>query len=142
VQEALGIVIFVVVIVAAIIAVASLAHRDELYDQIGRGGLSIRDDPAPRPEPQAGSPAHRAEQEAEVRQMVQARSDRRVRQGKEALDVEAEVERLLRPGPVADAGLRAEVRQLVVARNERRARQGKPPLDVEAEVERQLRDLA
>jgi hypothetical protein len=143
VQDALGIVIFAVVIIAALVAVASLANRDELYDQIGRGGLSIRDDPAPRPEPQAGSPAHRAEQEEEVRQMVQARSDRRERQGKDALDVDAEVERILRPSaPVADAGLRAEVRQLVVARNERRARQGKPPLDVEAEVERQLRDLA
>jgi hypothetical protein len=143
VQEALGIIIFVVVIVAAIAAVASLAHRDELYDQIGRGGLSIRDDPAPRPAPQVGSPAHHAEQEEEVRQMVQARSDRRVRRGDPPLDVDAEVEKLLQPAaPVADAGLRAEVRQLVVARNERRARQGKPPLDVDAEVERQLRDLA
>src|SRR5919107_1549341 len=96
-QEALGIVIFIVVIVAAILAVASLAGRDELYDQIGRGGLSIRDDPAPRPAPQAGSPAARAEQEEEGRQMVQARSARLVRQGKEALDVDAEVARTLRP---------------------------------------------
>src|SRR3954463_820451 len=74
VQEALGIVIFIVVIVAAIAAVATLANRDELYDQIGRGGLSIRDDPAPRPAPQVGSPAHPAEQEEGGRQTAPGRA--------------------------------------------------------------------
>ena len=66
-----------------------------------------------------------------------------------ALDVDAEVERLMALDPAAqpeadqqDAALREEVRQLVVARNERRAARGEPPLDVEAEVDRQLRDLA
>ena len=40
-QEALGIVIFVVVGVSAVIAVISLFGRSRLYDDIGRGGLSI-----------------------------------------------------------------------------------------------------
>jgi predicted P-loop ATPase len=71
--------------------------------------------------------------------MVQARSDRRVRRGETALDVDEEVAKLLRPQ--VDPGLREEVRQLVVARNERRLRQGKEPLDVEAEIDRQLKDL-
>ena len=78
--------------------------------------------------------------------MVQARSDRGVAKGREPLDVDAEVEKLLAtessgPGLGADRGLREEVRQLVVARNERRQRQGKEPLDVEKEIDRQLREL-
>ena len=78
--------------------------------------------------------------------MIQARSDRGVARGKKALDVAAEVRKLLEEAPSgpslgADRGLREEVRQLVVARNERRQRQGKKPLDVEGEIERQLRDL-
>jgi hypothetical protein len=84
--------------------------------------------------------------EQEIRQMVQARSDRRVARGGEELDVKAEVDKLLASergsGSLGgDRGLREEVRQLVVARNERRGRQGKEPLDVEQEVERQLREL-
>ena len=84
--------------------------------------------------------------EEEIRQMVQARSDRGEARGAKPIDVDAEVERLLAPEREApslggDAGLRDEVRQLVVARNERRLRQGKKELDVDAEVERQLREL-
>jgi hypothetical protein len=78
--------------------------------------------------------------------MIQARSDRGVAKGRKALDVDAEVEKLLvsdtaGPGLGADRGLREEVRQLVVARNERRQRQGKKPLDVEKEIDRQLSEL-
>ena len=84
--------------------------------------------------------------EEEIRQMVQARSDRAEASGGKPLDVDAEVEKLLAPdtagsGLGADKDLREEVRQLVVARNERRERQGKKPLDVDGEVERQLREL-
>jgi hypothetical protein len=140
VQEALGVVIFLVMAVAIIVAVASLAHRDDLYDQIGRGGLSVRDSDAPRT-PVVSSPATRAEQEEEIRQLLEAQNARRARRGQAALDVEAELGRLTAPPPAADAGLRAEVRELVLARNARRLRQGKEPLDVEAEVERQLRGV-
>jgi hypothetical protein len=137
VQEALGVLIFVVVALAAVAALASLAGRDGLYDQIGRGGLS-RDSDAPRPAT-AGSPAASAEQEEEIRQMLDARNTRRRRRGEPPLDVEGELRRLT--APAADPGLEAEVRQLVLARNDRRARQGREPLDVEAEVARQLRGL-
>ena len=66
--------------------------------------------------------------------------------GEDALDVDAEVEKLLSStggsaGLGQDQELRDEVRQLVVARNERRKRQGKEALDVEEEIERQLREL-
>jgi hypothetical protein len=86
-------------------------------------------------------PSSGPEVQEEIRQMLEAKSDRRVARGEPELDVDAELAALTREAGGADAGLRDEVRQLVVARNERRQRQGKPPLDVEAEVERQLRDL-
>ena len=85
--------------------------------------------------------------ELEIRQLLNARSERLVRSGQPALDVDAELARLLaaeqggadsdRPDPE----LVAEVRSLVVARNERRIRQGMEPLDVEAEVKRALEQL-
>jgi hypothetical protein len=80
-----------------------------------------------------------AEAQEEIRQMLEAKSARRVARGEAELDVDAELAALT--APAADPGLRDEVRQLVIARNERRARQGKEPLDVETEVERQLREL-
>src|SRR5918996_728221 len=63
----------------------------------------------------------------------------RVGKGGEALDVDAEVQKLLAadtagPSLGEDRALRDEVRQLVIARNERRQRQGKEPLDVEREI--------
>jgi hypothetical protein len=121
-----------------------------IYDEIGAGGLAPeRDYPGGRPSPDRpaapDSPAARAEREREVRQMLSARSDRRVRRGEPALDIDAEVARLLDPPeqspPAEDPGLTEEVRQLVVARNERRRRQGLDPLDVDAEVARALEEL-
>jgi hypothetical protein len=134
VQEAFGVVIFAVVIVAGIIAVATLFMRGKAYDQIGRGGLFEEES---RPAP-TGAMAAR-ERDDEIRQMLVARNERRERRGEAPLDVEAELTRLT--APVADPALEAEVRQLVIARNERRARKGQPPLDVEEEVARQLREL-
>ena len=113
--------------------------------QIGKGDLSI--EPEMPAGPGGGFPQVSAEvREEEIRQMVQARSDRAEARGESPIDVDAEVERLLAPERGApslggDAELREEVRQLVVARNERRVRQGKEELDVDAEVERQLREL-
>jgi hypothetical protein len=137
VQDALGVVLFVVVIGAAVIAVGTLVASRRAYDEIGRGGLSLRDgSDRPTGEPAVTSAAVRDE---EIRQMLEARSARRVRQGRPPLDVEAELAAL--SGPRVDPGLEVEVRQLVEARNARRVRQGREPLDVEAEVARQLRDL-
>ena len=77
--------------------------------------------------------------------MLGARSERLVRAGQPALDIDAEVARLLDPEPrrrrATTPALVEEVRQLVVARNERRVRQGLEPLDVEAEVARTLAEL-
>jgi hypothetical protein len=142
-----GTVIWIVVVVVGPIAAILFAGAFGLLDQLGRGGLSVDERP-PRAAPFPNSPAARAEREDDIRQLVQARSDRRRARGEGELDVDAEVERLMELDPSLqpeadqqDAALRLEVRQLVIARNERRAARGQPPLDVEAEVDRQLRDL-
>ena len=137
-QDAFGIVLVVVVVLAAIVAIVTLAGFGRTYDEIGRGGLSLRDG-SDRPARDATPAMAAGERDEEIRQMLQARNARRIRQGKEPLDVEAEMAALARPA--IDPGLAGEIRDLVVARNARRARQGKEPLDVEAEVARRLRDL-
>jgi hypothetical protein len=140
-EEAFGTVIFVVVALAAIVAVGTFLTTGKAYDQIGKGGLSLRDgSDRPAHEPQSGAAAL-AERDDEIRQMLEARNARRVRRGEQPVDVEAELAELTRARPAADPALVAEVRQLVVARNARRERKGQPPLDVEEEVARQLRDL-
>jgi hypothetical protein len=143
VQDAFWIVLLVVVIGASIVAVGTFAISGKTYEQIGRGGLSLRDgSDRPADEPLSGA-GFEAVRDDEIRQMLEARNERRLRRGEEPLDVEAELASLVRPATrTADPELVAEVRQLVIARNERRQRMGKEPLDVEAEVARQLRDLA
>jgi hypothetical protein len=143
VQDAFWTVLLVVVIGAALVAVFTFLGTGKLYDQIGRGGLSLREDDDGRGGGGGGAanPAVAArEREDEIRQMLTARNERRIRRGEAPIDVDAELQRLT--APTIDPALREEIRQLVVARNERRARAGKEPLDVEAEVERQVRELS
>ena len=137
--------ILILIVLAAlpIGAIVFATGAGNAFDQIGKGDLSIEQDPGGG-SGGGGMPVSAEVREEEIRQMVQARSDRAVARGSEAIDVAAEVERLLAPEPGGvgnDPALREEVRTLVVAKNERRARQGKKPLDVDAEVERQLREL-
>jgi hypothetical protein len=134
-HAAFGIVLFVVVAVGILVAVATFVGRSGVYDQIGKGGLSMERIVA---DAESG-PASVAVRDEEIRQMLEAQNDRRRRQGRPLLDVDAEIARLTKTH--IDPGLREEIRQLVVARNERRARQGQPPLDVEAEIERQIAEL-
>ncbi len=147
IQDAFGDVVFGAVAFSLLMSLLILLtrHHDSAYDQIGSGGISREGDyGGAGPEALAGSAADRAERELEIRQMLSARSERLVRRGEPALDVDAELARLL-AGEQADAtrdpGLLAEVRQLVVARNERRIRQGLEPLDVDSEVTRTLEEL-
>ena len=138
VESGLAVVVIVVSILGIIGAVVAFVGSGKLYDQVGKGGLSIERDPAAGPPP--GSAAARAEAEAEIRQLVEAKSARREARGEPPLDVDAEVAALTQPQG-QDEALRDEVRQLVIARNERRVRRGEEPLDVETEVDRQLRDI-
>jgi hypothetical protein len=130
------------------IAAFSFIRSGAAWDEIGKGRFGVMHSmPAPRIG-QPAQPLDKAVQAAEARQMLEAKSYRRLQRGEPPLDVEAEVALLLGSGPSVGSGkpdldekLRAEVRELVIARNERRMRAGKEPLDVEAEVERQVSDF-
>jgi len=123
-------VLFGVVILGVIVAAIALASNRNVYSQIGKGGLfedgkSVPATPAPL----------RTE---EIRQMLVARNERRMRRGEAPLDVDAELARL---ETAVDPALAQEIRDLVIAGNERRRRRGEAPLDVEQEVERQVHQL-
>jgi hypothetical protein len=140
-----GILMIVVLIVLPLAAIAFIGAGAALR-QIGKGPFAIEQELPQRSSGVPLRPATKAEREAEVRQMLEAKSYRREARGEAPLDVDAEVERLIGGdeggGSLGrDAELREEVRQLVVARNERRMRRGEQPLDVDTEVERQLREL-
>jgi hypothetical protein len=141
----LGTVLILVVLVALPLgAIAFAMGAGNALRQIGKGDFAIEQEMPQRGGSGPSPPVSSAVREEEIRQMVEARSYRRKIRGEEALDVDAEVEKLLQPASgsaVGDHDLREEVRQLVVARNERRQRQGKKALDVEKEVERQLSEL-
>ena len=134
-QDAFGIVIFVVVGISVVLAIVSLFFRGRSYDEIGRGGIGDDREITPA----ASGVVDGAERDAEIRQMLGARNARAAARGEAELDVEDELQRLT--APAVDPGLRDEVRELVVARNRRREARGEAPLDVEREVERQLREF-
>jgi hypothetical protein len=118
------------------------------WDNIGKGRFGVMQSMPPPRLAQPSPEIDLAIQAAEARQMLEAKSYRRLQRGEEPLDVEAEVAALLDTELSGtgkkrglDEKLRAEVRELVIARNERRMRRGEEPLDVEAEVERQVADF-
>jgi hypothetical protein len=141
-----GTILIIVVLVALPLGALVFAMgAGNALAKIGKGDFALEQDFPQSSEGRVYSVSPEIREE-EIRQMVQARSDRGVAKGRAALDVDAEVEKLLSADTAApslsdDRALREEVRQLVVARNERRQRQGKEPLDVEREIERQLREL-
>lgn len=141
-----GYVLTLITLIVLPIAAIAFARAGPLWQSIGKGPFAIEQElPPPSSIAQPAPPVDRRLQEAEARQMLEAKSYRRQQRGEAPLDVEAEVARLLEApgagGPAIDETLRAEVRGLVVARNERRMRRGEDPLDVEAEIERQLEGL-
>ena len=141
-EDAFGTIVWVVAIVGAIVAVITLVGTGRSYREIGGGGLVRDDDDEPGGGGRGGSTAGAAaERDEEIRQMLEARSARRVRRGEAPLDVEAERAALERPPADVDDGLREEIRDHVLARNARRVRGGAERLDVEEEIERRIRDL-
>ncbi len=141
-----GFVLTLITLIALPVALIAFARTGPLWQSVGKGPFAIEQEiPPPSSISQPDPPVDRKLQEAEARQMLEAKSYRRQRRGEAPLDVDAEVTRLLESpgatGPAIDEKLRDEVRQLVVARNERRMRRGEEPLDVDAEIDRQLADL-
>jgi hypothetical protein len=127
-----SIVIWVVCILALVIAFAALIASRKTWEDYGKGQFVMDRD-------EARAPSGAAERDSEIRQLLEARNVRRERRGEEPIDVDEELARLT--APAIDPELREEIRQLVVARNARRVRAGKPPLDVELEIEREISAL-
>jgi hypothetical protein len=140
-----GMILIGIVIAVVPIAAIAFARSGSALKTLGKGQWAIeRELPPSRGLTDSGRSVSPGVRDAEIRQMVEAKSYRRQARGGQPLDVEAEVGRLVseaETGGGLDSELREEVRQLVLARNERRMSRGEPPLDVEAEVDRQLRDL-
>jgi hypothetical protein len=133
VHSAFNIVIWVVCILAVVIALGALIASRKTWEDFGTGRFVMDRDS----QPESGGSI--AERDSEIRQLLEARNERRARRGEAPIDVENELARLT--APAIDPALRDEIRQLVVARNHRRIRAGKPPLDVEAEIEREIAGL-
>lgn len=131
-----NIVIWVVCVLAVLIALAALVAGGRTWEEFGKGRFVMDRDSRP---PAPG--AQDAERDVEIRQLLQARNERRVRRGEAPIDIEQEFARLTAPAPAIDPALREEIRELVIARNHRRVRAGKPPLDVEAEIKREIAAL-
>jgi hypothetical protein len=129
-------VLWVVCVVAVVVALAALISTRQTWQDFGKNGLLMDSELKSSPAP---SSAPDQERDEEIRQMMAARNARRVRRGEEPLDVEREIARLT-PQKI-DPELESEIRDLVKARNYRRGRTGKPALDVEAEVQRELEKL-
>jgi hypothetical protein len=136
IHSAFSIVIWVVCILAVVIAFVALIASRKTWEDFGKGQFVLdRDEPRASARPGAAI----AERDAEIRQLLEARNERRARRGEAPVDIEQEFARLT--APAVDPELREEIRQLVVARNYRRVRAGQPPLDVEAEIEREISAL-
>ena len=137
VEEAFGIVLFVVVACAAVIALLTLASARRSYDDIGKGGFSLNEDRDWRDRP---APTSQGVVDEEIRQLLTARNSRHTASGRgEIVDIETELARL--KGPQVDEEILAEVRSMVQRRNRRRVAKGEAPLDEEAEIARQLKEL-
>jgi hypothetical protein len=137
VHSTFNIVIWAVSLLALVVAFGALIASRKTWEDFGKGQFVMDRDA--KPPSHTASAAGIAERDAEIRQLLEARNERRARRGEAPVDVEQELARLT--APTVDPALREEIRQLVVARNHRRVRAGKPPLDVEAEIEREIDGL-
>ncbi len=136
VHSTFNIVIWVVIVLAVLIALGMLIASRNTWEDFGKGQFLMDRDS--RQDAQTAV----AERDTEIRQLLEARNERRARRGEAPVDIDDEFARLTTPTPTVDPALREEIRQLVVARNHRRVRAGKPPLDVESEIEREIAGLS
>jgi hypothetical protein len=151
-QALFPVVLFGAIGLFVVVGLLSMLTRRSLHDQVGQDGLFTGESRSRLPTASLSArdpppPYDNIEREAEIRQLLTARSERLVRRGEAPLDIDVEMARIDGGGrdPSADShdpALAEEVRQLVRARNERRARQGLDTLDVEAEVQRTLAELS
>ncbi len=154
-------VLLLTVLIVLPIAGVAFARSGKGLAELGKGQFSIDRDDDLGSGMSGSDSATAAEKERaeEIRQMIEAADFRSQARGEGRLDVESEMERLMKaeavesetgpdgkpqasshPASNSETGVRAEIRQLVVANNERRVRRGEQPLDIEAEVERRMKE--
>lgn len=90
-----GSVLIAVTLLAAPVAAIAFARSGKAWQGIGRGPYAIDPDLPPRSVRRLASPVSHATREAEVRQMLQAKSYRQERRGEAPIDVDRETERRL-----------------------------------------------
>jgi len=90
-----GYVLVAITLIALPIAAVAFARSGPAWRGIGKGPFAIEQELPPTRMRQPEPPVDRALQEAEARQMLEAKSYRRRRRGEAPLDVEAEVARML-----------------------------------------------
>ncbi len=137
VQSAFEPVLFAVCGLGLVAALLAIITTNKTWEDYGKSRLLMDHDLGGAPALQTA--AALLERDTEIRQLLDARNQRRQRRGEPPLDVERELTRLTTPQ--VDGALKSEIRELVVARNHRRVRAGKAPLDVEAEVAREISQL-
>src|SRR5690349_20449233 len=113
--------ILVICLIAIPIGAATFAlGAGRALDQVGKGQFSVEfEQDLPQKLVDSGAGLSPAGQESELRQLLEAKAYRQRERGEPPLDVDVELERLLRAQSTAaappDAALRAEIRQLVLA---------------------------
>jgi hypothetical protein len=90
-----GLILVLIAIVVLPIAAIAFARSGEAWKSIGRGRFGIEPERPPRSGAQSSVDVEQAELVADIRQMLEAESYRRVQRGETPLDVEAEVNRRL-----------------------------------------------
>ncbi len=136
-QGAFEPVLFIVCGLGILGALLALVSASKTWKEYGKSQLLMERDRDAGPA--AGSAPALLERDSEIRQLLDARNQRRERRGEPPLDIDRELSRLT--ALQVDGQLKAEIRELVIARNHRRARAGKPLLDVDAEVAREIGQL-
>lgn len=135
VQSAFGIVIFSVVGISGLIAIATFVFGGAPpHSTIGGNAFTVAD----------AGPETAEMREDDVRQMLEARNQRRIARGESPGDVDAELRDLLAPQQdrALDGEVLAEVQAIVSARQARRRRRGRPEGDFDAEVDELVRSIA
>ncbi len=86
-----GEVILIVVLVAAPIAALAFAGSGAVYKEIGKGAFAMDHEAKSSGSVDLSTAAGKAEQQAELRQMLEAKAYRQRQRGEEPLDIEAEM---------------------------------------------------
>ncbi|MEV4420487.1 hypothetical protein AB0L40_11000 [Patulibacter sp. NPDC049589] len=136
-ESVFGIVIFSVVGISGLIAVGTFLFGGQPpHSTIGGNTFA----------PSVNDPGVETQEmrEDDVRQMLEARNQRRIARGEAPADIDAEMRDLLSTPQTqaVDSEVRAEVEAIVGARQARRRRRGRPEGDFQAEVDELLRSIA